>query len=316
MTEASIKSSGASSRLSAYTNSSAEARKADRDLRAQIVPALANRNYHLPGNNYLKDWIQYFCNNHPVLGMCFAHPLHPITLCQRLIVLIGSICSGLCITNAVYLWFLNYHEDGVDGEFVSIQLGGGNFTSGNTTSYYVSHVSVTNHQVFLWTVGGAIHCIFDLSVWYISACACCHVGGTMESCGGLRWIGSYVVFAVVLVSAAAASLAVLVRATLDANDNDVKLEELKSAGVYDDMIQFKDIKGASDFHFLLSWVIEVSLALFVYNPIIGTILFTGVCGCGGLLPFMGGRPREMEMAQRRRLRKSRTEETDDSDLQP
>jgi hypothetical protein len=285
-------------------------------MRAQIVPALANRNFHLPGNNYFKDWIQYFCNNHPVLGICWAHPLHPITLCQRLIVLTGSICSGMIITNAVYLWFLNYSEDGVDGEFVSVTLGGGNFTAANTTAYYVNHVSVTNHQVFLWTVGGAMHSIFDLSVWYISACACCHVGGSLECCGGLKWIGSYLVFAVVLISAAAASLAVVLRATLDANDNGVKLEDLKSAGIFDDMIQLGDTKGAKDFQFLLSWVIEVALALFLYNPIIGTILFTGVCGCGGLLPFMGGRPREMEIAERRRLRTSRTDDTDDWGLPP
>lgn len=299
----------AATRLSEYNSRLAQERKAERDHLAQIVPALANRSYHLPGNSYWRDWLQYFLNNHPVFGLCCSHPYHPMTTCNRFVVLIGSICSGLAITNFVYLWFLTYSDDGVDGKFVSIQVDLGKNTTALNTAYATADVSVTNQQIFLWTVGGALHSVFDLSIWFITACACCLPGGKMESCGRWKWMGSYFVLITVTIVAAVASLVVLLRASLDANRNSVTAADLHSAGIFDDKVQLGDNNGADSFRFLISWTVEVALALFVYNPIIGTILFSGVLGCGKL-PFLGGRPREMLLEEQSCLKAARTEMDD------
>lgn len=52
--------------------------------------------------------------------------------------------------------------------------------------------------------------------------------------------------------------------------------------------------GHRSFRFLLGYLVEFILALFVYYPIAVTILFSGVLGCNGRVPLLGGRPREMK----------------------
>merc|ERR1711862_557175 len=52
------------------------------------------------------------------------------------------------------------------------------------------------------------------------------------------------------------------------------------------------------FYFLMGYLVEFVLALFVYQPIAVTIIFSGVLGFNGRVPILGGRPREM---QRERL---------------
>ena len=47
---------------------------------------------------------------------------------------------------------------------------------------------------------------------------------------------------------------------------------------------------------------KVILALFVYYPIGGTILFSGCLGCGRI-PLLGGRPQEVLMEERRLARR-------------
>jgi len=52
------------------------------------------------------------------------------------------------------------------------------------------------------------------------------------------------------------------------------------------------VDGANDFEFLLAYMVEMALSYFLYYPVIGTILFSGIlsCGHGSLL---GGRPYEI-----------------------
>ena len=59
------------------------------------------------------------------------------------------------------------------------------------------------------------------------------------------------------------------------------------------------------FDFLGGYIIEFILAVFVYNPFILTIVFTGVLGCNGRIPILGGRPREMAKEQRYALKRQR-----------
>ena len=54
----------------------------------------------------------------------------------------------------------------------------------------------------------------------------------------------------------------------------------------------------SIYKYLISYATELVLALFVYYPLIGTVLFTGILGCGNV-PILGGRPYEVKMEAKR-----------------
>ncbi len=60
-------------------------RKAEKD---DLISLLRRRSMHLPGNNWYQDWIQYIRNNHPLLGICLHHPLHPLRMGQRIYILL------------------------------------------------------------------------------------------------------------------------------------------------------------------------------------------------------------------------------------
>ena len=58
------------------------------------------------------------------------------------------------------------------------------------------------------------------------------------------------------------------------------------------------------FTFFVKYAVELFLAWFLYFPIFGTVMFSGILGCGGRLPILGGRPRdkkliEQDMAEQR-----------------
>jgi hypothetical protein len=78
-------------------------RTADND---EMVQLLALQVYHLPGNSWLQDWLQYMNNNHPVFGICCHNKLHPIGSKTRCVALVGTIIFGLALTNAFYLFYL------------------------------------------------------------------------------------------------------------------------------------------------------------------------------------------------------------------
>jgi len=279
------------------------AERAEREYAKLIVPYLAQRAYHIPGYTWRQDWIQYITNNHPVFGICCHHKLHPLNFRRRLVVLVGSIASGLAITNLVYLWFLLESESGIDSEFVSIGLAA-NLTLGEIEAQFET-VSLTNYQAFLWTIGAALHSSFDLSVWYLSACACCLPGGCCVACQGYRYVGSYIVFFVVIVVAAAASVAVVLRASINSNE-EISIQNITTGatyGLWDDEIEFENMDPSS-FRFLITWSIEMALALLVMYPLLGTVLFSGMLGCGRL-PFLGGRPRDVWVEECERRRKNR-----------
>jgi hypothetical protein len=58
------------------------------------------------------------------------------------------------------------------------------------------------------------------------------------------------------------------------------------------------------FTFFVKYAVELFLSWFLYFPIFGTLMFSGILGCGGRLPILGGRPRdkkliEQELAEQR-----------------
>eukprot|EP00542_Grammatophora_oceanica_P019297 CAMPEP_0194030402 /NCGR_PEP_ID=MMETSP0009_2-20130614/3901_1 /TAXON_ID=210454 /ORGANISM="Grammatophora oceanica, Strain CCMP 410" /LENGTH=367 /DNA_ID=CAMNT_0038670343 /DNA_START=53 /DNA_END=1156 /DNA_ORIENTATION=- len=300
--------------------------KAEREYAALIIPYLAQGACHLPGNSWIQDWVQYMTNNHPFLGICCHHRLHPISFRKRLLVLVGSIAAGLAITNFVYLWFLLESEEGIQGTFATIENLNVTLTVGDTLKLGVGDVSVSNYEVFLWTFGAIMHAVFDLSIWSLSACACCLPGGCCQDCESRRYLGSYLVFMVVITTAAAASLAVILRAAI-VNDEEADLKEVlgnitniggnemdgemledqvaeDTGASYREAFDLDKIYEPNNFRFLVSFSTELVISLFGYYPILGTIIFSGIFGCG-CLPFLGGRPLEIAQEERRQERRRR-----------
>lgn len=273
--------------------------------RNEVIPALALRSYHLPGNSWCDDWFQYFANNHPVLGICCHNRLHPIRMRMRIINLIGSIVFGLAVTNMIWLWFI-YNEDDAQSPVLTLSLGGVSVggannatgaqiddTNSNNNNNSQQQIEVTQGMVMLWTLGGGLHALFDNTIWYVTACVCCLPGRSLERLGKYKWCGSYIVVFVVVACTAFASFAVVLRATLDESQDNVELSDLDTGGLTDDKIDLSDgVSNASAYTFLIAYAIELVLALTVYYMIVGTILFSGVLGCGKI-PILGGRPYEV-----------------------
>ena len=239
-------------------------------------------------------------NNHPFLGICCHHKLHPLKMGQRIIIFVGSIASGLAITCIVFLWFSFDREQDINDVLFELTI------LPNSTAIHTSYqsVEVTRGTAVLWTLGSMTHSIFDLSIWYISACSCCRPGGICAPIGCLRHCGSYLVIGVVMVVVAMATLVVVWRASEESREQ--YEEEMEALGIDDDVAvpRWGEIRGVSSFSFLMKYAIEVTLALFVYYPIFGTILFSGVLGCGRI-PVLGGRPREVLQEQKRLQKKTK-----------
>lgn len=267
-------------RLSQYSTKLTGISEIDRE---QTIPALALRAYHLPGNDYCQDYRQYFSNNHPVLGICLHHNLHPVRFWMRIVILLGSIVFGLAITNVIWLWFFYVEQDTV--LFVLSASDGGVDSQ--------QQVVVTKGMVILWTVGGVLHALFDNTIWFITACVCCLPGQRFGHLERYRRYGTYAVVMAVVVCAAIATLVIVIRAA--SGDGGSPVEDIDLQQVHD----------PSAFSFLASYGIELALSLFVYYFVFATILFTGILGCGRI-PILGGRPYEMTREQKRKERGARS----------
>mmetsp|Transcript_61564 Transcript_61564/g.150705 ORF Transcript_61564/g.150705 Transcript_61564/m.150705 type:complete len:424 (-) Transcript_61564:309-1580(-) len=268
-----------------------------------VVQALALQMYHLPGNSWCGDWWMFMRNNHPVFGICCHDKVHPIGSCQRIIALIGTVLFGLALTNMFYLFYLwNPRFDQVIAQFVT-----------RNGDIWV----LTTGMLLLWTVGSSLHCAFNLAMWHIAACACCQPGGCcptrLACCPSL---GKHVSRVLIVSILACAVLIVLLRVA-------ITNEESSSSTTYDAVedgsndgdnskVQIDiddglvlDVESISDFQFVAAYLIEMVLSLFVYYPIGGTILFSGILSCGCKIPLLGGRPYEVALEQRRLAKKSR-----------
>ena len=313
----------------------------------EITNALANRAFHLPGYSYCADWCQYIVNNHMLFGMCCRHPKHPIGTRMRALNLLGSALFGLAITNVIWLGYIYYDEDpdsilfkisfksaadnmnnmssNMTDAFGNVTEAISNNNNNNNPSFEIilpgtfkdehtaetigNTLKVTKGMLFLWTVGGASHAIYDSSIWYASACACCIAGNRCESLGFLRRMGSYCVGFMVVLIAAVASFAVVLRATLLSHE-EIDASILSSAGLVDDAISVGDgiVDDLGVFEFVIGYFVEFALAIFVYYPLFGTIMFSGALnwlGCGRV-SWLGGRPYEMRQLEKCNSDRSRS----------
>ncbi|KAL7564253.1 hypothetical protein ACA910_012279 [Epithemia clementina (nom. ined.)] len=272
-----------------------------------IVPLLARRSYHLPGNTWCADWCQWFGNNHILFGICLHHPWHPLEWWERCLALTASVSFGLT-TNLLVYYYYSHVSDRND---IVLNL-------------YDTY-AITQSMVTLWTVGGVSHNMFDMAVWYIMACACCQPGGRLgqgrmsQKC---RDVGSYMLIPVIVALLGFAIFLVLLRATHPDGSNNTRTshyfyddDQQQNQQQQDDNwftnpdVDVDQIKGLESFSFLQRYVLELILVWCVYFPLFGIILFSGCLGCNGQLPILGGRPRDVRIVAQELAEKLRTSST-------
>jgi hypothetical protein len=354
--------------------------------RDELIPALAVRSCHVPGNTAWQDYKQHMLNNHPIIGICCHHKLHPIGTKMRLWNLFSSIMFGLTVTNCMWLWFF-YHngianvndqhsidpsvvvfefqqvwDDVVNTTDVDTNTTNTNMTSTSvynndtnttTVTQYDATTTSSEHDtnenihinqgmLFLWTVGCTLHALYDIFIWYVEVCICCkrkHPTSTLYHRTKYQKCGILIVICTTLLCAVTATLAIVVRASIVAdNDDDDEQHNIGSnevvnsnssynndtSSTLDDFMtnQYNitlfntttDVtilqQDASAYEFLLSYGVEMILALFLFYPLLETILFTGILGCCGYIPIIGGRPFEVRQHTKQQQQQKQQQEDD------
>jgi hypothetical protein len=278
----------------------------EQNYRDTVIPLLLIRAYHLPNNSYFQDLYQYMCNNHPVFGILLHHKYHPIQRTIRIISLIGSMLFGLAITNIIYLAFV-FADTDYDKAYVEVTIDSETgATTGNTfVDNTVPALSLTNGNIALWTIGAMLHASFDNLIWSLAACSCCTTsteGLTEKKLARYRNTGVVLVVLSVVIATGLATFAVALRAAISSsnssNDAAVQVDPdtVHSYGLTDDNVQLFQVDAKNDFEFLIAYFIELVLNYFIYYPVIGTILFSGILTCGRYGGVFGGRPLEIKMA--------------------
>ena len=132
----------------------------------------------------------------------------------------------------------------------------------------------------------------------MKACTLCRYKGGSSGIDDrlIRW-GRVAGLFIVMIAMGVGGYAVLLRASIEYQGEGSVADEVSSSIVNSEIynIEFEDKRS---FRFLLGYLVEFVLALFVYYPIAVTILFSGVLGCGGRVPLLGGRPREVKRERR------------------
>ncbi|CAJ1951964.1 unnamed protein product [Cylindrotheca closterium] len=296
--------SDAHSRLSKYKATMGSSYRSDPSY---LVPLLAAQAYHIPGNTWFQDWRQFMRNNHPLFGICLHHKLHPIKSCTRMIALCGSILFGLVMTNIFYLFYLWNPE--FDQIVMSITLDSGEI------------YTLTTGMLLLWTVGGGIHASFNLCLWYIAACSCCRAGGCCEARACCPSFGKHLIRGVVLMIVVMTVLVIVMRIAIGNPETDTLDDAAATSNVTDsngidffftDEAWDFNVKGTEEFHFVLAYLVQMGLSLFVYYPVFATVLMSGVLGCNGKVPLLGGRPYEVAQYKRKQQRVSKLGNWDSS----
>lgn len=251
----------------------------DQEMKYKIR-LLARRTMHLPHYTYWQDYLQFFSNNHPLFGMCLHHPLHPLQRGHRLWMLLASIAFGLATTNIIYLYYV-VHDDEVDKVLLDIELSEISF--GNFHA-----LTVTYGMMTLWTFGGVLHTIFDLMMWYLSACSCFMTGVFCFKRSRLKLIGMYSVIAVTAILIVLAIFVVTLRAAYEQ-----RLRQLENGQEVDE-ITWDELAKVRNFSFIVGYIVELLLVYLCYYPFITFALFNGIVPCLGRHKEIQRQKRERE----------------------
>lgn len=174
--------------------------------------------------------------------------------------------------------------------------------------------TLTTGMLLLWTLGSSIHTAYNLLQWHIAACACCRAGGMCEKRACCPSLGKQLLRVLVLVIVSMAIIILLTRVAIS-NSKDEKetrgqatssptaAPQDKNIHFFDDDSLEYEVHDASEFEFIVGYAVEMLLAFLVYYPMAGTVLFSGILGCGRI-PLLGGRPFEVKAEEQRMLRKN------------
>ena len=276
-----------------------------------IKRLLARRSFHLPHHGVFQDFIQFIKNNHTVVGLCCHDRLHPLRFGHRLFIFIGSLAFGLTATNSVYLWYAYSNED-MNQVLIQVSLG----NSDNATFQFLNDLEITYGMVALWTMGSILHSMFDITLWFLTACICFLEGGACGKYSRLRSVGSYMTIAIVAVMVALSSFVIAGRAIYESRLSEAQMDinNSSSNNITDILVSEEEeqqqqwsLDGLEfqSFSFLLGFGVESLLAYFVYFPIIVTIGFSGMLEpffrCMPCIKFLGGRKREVARQLQERL---------------
>jgi hypothetical protein len=209
---------------------------------------------------------------------------------MRMLAFFGSVVFGLTITNIIYMAFI-LEDQPFNKSFVNVTLTNHAITGNAALDNQVSHFEVTNGLIALWTVGSALNALYDNLIWSVAACACCLEGGRYEHLLRYRKFLPLIVMFLVVGTAATATLVVLIVATVRSTDKNEQTAKLLGIS-YD--------TRAHSYRFPLSYGLEVLFSLAIWYPLMGTLLFSGVLGCGRM-PIFGGRPYEMRALERKEM---------------
>ena len=266
-------------------------------LRQVIVPLLAMRCYHLPGNSWCRDFFQYIANNHPVFGICAHHRFHPIGAKTRIVALFGTLIFGLALTSVFELLYIEYPQYQRTIWVFELKEG--------------DEFVLTTAMLSLWTIGGAIHTGYNLFMWHLAACVCCRDGGCLQNTKicycpsfGKTFLRIFVFFILAMTLVIIALRVVIASEDAEAGDN-----------IFGDMTDLSNYTDPEDFSFALAYLVGMTLSFFIYYPVGTLILFSGILGCYRL-PVLGGRPREVRIeekmnkkAEKRRMKKRRSQKS-------
>ncbi|KAL9185874.1 hypothetical protein ACHAXT_003651 [Thalassiosira profunda] len=227
-----------------------------------IRQKLSIRAYHLPGNSWCEDLCSYYQNNHLVFGLCCHHRLHPVKNKHRLILLLGSLAFGLTVTNVIFLWGEAFEDTGIED---TVESWGGKLY--NETEKYVpldEEINVAGRDVgfdpsqigILWTLGSGIHSFFDFGLWHMISCGYCRRDQT---------VGWVIAVSVVMVVVCATTVLVYFR-VFEPGDG----AQQSFLGI-DTALNYAS-EETPDLYFLLVYLIEILLSIFVYTPIVQFVL--------------------------------------------
>ena len=277
---------------------------ADEDF---IRGKLARRAYHLPGNTYCQDYLQYMMNCHLIFGLCCHDKRSPVKTKHRLLLLLGSLALGLIITNVLYLWGNEiFHDDEITSKFRNWATT--KIPTFNETTDAIEDASsrlkiaTWSKLTLLWSAGSSIHAMSDMMLWHTMSCGYCSYSPSgaatrreSQICGWATAI--VIVMLLVIVNCVVAYFRVFPLTDDDEDGDEMRIDEQMLATLVGDdegepAVDLMDLLMEGDFSFIYAFHIEFAVAQLVFAPIFMTTLFTGILGCGRM-PCTGGRPREV-----------------------
>jgi hypothetical protein len=275
----------------------------EKEARA-LIPYLSQRAYHIPGHTYLQDWYQnVIANNHPLFGLFLSYKYHPVTMLERIMVLLASAAGSLAISEGFYLLWLQK-----EGGYVSM-----NGDTDLASSYQ-------GYKIFVYTAGAVLHTAFDMFIWDLAGCSCAEPGGKLDRLNKKTKTSPLLVFCIFFSTSTLAIMLTLLLETIDNGKMDMDKDEAAnytlsilegSFSAIDWNVAVSGVGSDAENYKWWCWFKHLLLFFFVYDIAFATLFFSGIlnCCCSNIPligHLVGGRP--LEMAHEKEAEMTKEEE--------